>query len=232
MNERIEKKEAQIKKIEKRIAKWESKKNEGDFKKSYQNAIDYYKDYEYCKARFYEEYLNECDVEIRRANKDLQIAKQQLENIKMAETKKIEKENTLDNMPVALVEFKKAIIKVWNEYDADMKEKVNALLTKDDYKEFIQIYDGRTYSYYKYTSIEEMIRRNEKDAESLILNLYYRVEKKVGKIVDASGLSVVQGNRCVEINGTIVGDKDSCVVESIGAGGYNIQRYHIRTLVK
>ena len=50
----------------------------------------------------------------------------------------------------------------------------------------------------------------------------------VGKIVDASNLSV--GNKG-DLNGYIIGDKGNASVTTIGAGGYNIQCYHFRTLI-
>ena len=59
--------------------------------------------------------------------------------------------------------------------------------------------------------------------------LISRVEKKVGKIQDASGLYLgVDG----EINGYIKGEKAAVEVRTIYAGGHNIQCLHYRVLVK
>ena len=79
----------------------------------------------------------------------------------------------------------------------------------------------------------EIESQNLKAIDQLIVNLLDRVIEKTGTIVDASGLVVTAGNNgYAVINGCIKGENGSCVVESISAGGYNIQRYHIRTLVK
>jgi hypothetical protein len=59
----------------------------------------------------------------------------------------------------------------------------------------------------------------------------YIIEKTneiVGTITDASYLSVdANGN----LNGYIIGDRGKANVNTIGAGGYNIQCYHFRTLI-
>lgn len=56
-----------------------------------------------------------------------------------------------------------------------------------------------------------------------------RIIAITGTINDASGLYIgLKG----DINGFVVGDKGSAEVQTIGAGGYNIVRYHYRTLVK
>lgn len=60
-------------------------------------------------------------------------------------------------------------------------------------------------------------------------NFIAKVEKKAGEIVDASGLTIgVDGS----INGYVVGTKKKVHVETIYAGGYNIQCLHYRLLVK
>lgn len=50
----------------------------------------------------------------------------------------------------------------------------------------------------------------------------------VGEITDASGLSV--GSK-QDLNGFIVGTRGTAKVQTIGAGGYNIQCFHFRTLI-
>lgn len=55
-----------------------------------------------------------------------------------------------------------------------------------------------------------------------------RTNAIVGKITDASGLRV---GRKQDLNGIIIGERGKAKVETIGAGGYAIQRFHFRTLI-
>lgn len=55
-----------------------------------------------------------------------------------------------------------------------------------------------------------------------------RTNEIVGKITDASKLRVSQkGN----LDGIVIGEKGTAKVQTIGAGGYNIQCFHFRTLI-
>lgn len=55
-----------------------------------------------------------------------------------------------------------------------------------------------------------------------------RTNKIAGEIKDASNLHIGKDG---ELNGYIIGEKGTAKVQTIGAGGWNIQRYHFRTLV-
>ena len=68
-----------------------------------------------------------------------------------------------------------------------------------------------------------------KEVESKRAKLIARVEKKTGKITDASALRIGANG---ELNGVVKGEKDIAEVNTITAGGYNIQCLHYRVLVK
>jgi hypothetical protein len=104
------------------------------------------------------------------------------------------------------------------EYDERMK------LINKNFRKDIQHYEsyGREYK-------EKLVIDIERDLIAKRIDLYKRCADVVGIITDASGLYCgMDGN----INGYVVGDRNRAIVETIGAGGYNIQQYHYRVLVK
>ena len=68
----------------------------------------------------------------------------------------------------------------------------------------------------------------QKDAEAKYDDIIERTNRVVGEIKDASKLTVGAKG---ELNGYIFGTKGTAKVETIGAGGYNIQCFHFRTLI-
>lgn len=108
---------------------------------------------------------------------------------------------------------------------------------KDRYKSEIQ-YQKYVAWQKKHTKIDmDMIERTDEEIEKALdreveakrKNLIARVEDKVGEIKDAGGLYIgVNG----ELNGVVIGEKGKARVETIYAGGYNVQVLHYRVLVK
>lgn len=76
--------------------------------------------------------------------------------------------------------------------------------------------------------LDYLQRTMEHEKKQRLFDLVQRVGKIVGKITAGHNLVVVNG----EIAGIIEGEKGRASIQTIGAGGYNIQRYHFRTLVK
>lgn len=69
----------------------------------------------------------------------------------------------------------------------------------------------------------------ENEKKNKMLDLINRINKEVGEITDASELEItVKGN----LDGVIHGVKGSVEISTVGAGGFNIQCFHYRTLVK
>ena len=75
-------------------------------------------------------------------------------------------------------------------------------------------------------TIEKMVKREVKAKKE---NFIRSCEKKIRKLVDTSNLQLGMNN---EINGYVIGEDGRAIVETISAGGYNIQKYHYRLLVK
>ena len=154
------------------------------------------------------------------------------------------KENTMNNIPKVIKEFAKNLENRWNEYDMWKKEEIRKELReepeyrdRDAYRQFqYKMRERWGVDYYNFAcyTTEAQIRKNNKAAvDSLVLNLINRTVEIAGTIKDAQGLRLDRDNQGYAIvNGIVIGEKGKARVESIGAGGYNIQRYHIRVLVK
>ncbi len=67
----------------------------------------------------------------------------------------------------------------------------------------------------------------EQEKKHKMIDLIHRINAVVGTITDATDLRIKAGN----LNGIIVGEKGKAKVETIGAGGWNVQVFHYRTLV-
>lgn len=242
MSERTEKKLAQIAKIEKRLAKWEASRNLDGFHKKNNGWMQMwltnnpqYNEQDYINA-FYPNYLKDVDWEIKHAKEDLETAKAQLVKIKASEIKKQTEEDIMNSMPTAIIDFMEKTIKAWDTYDLNMRARIieekKSAITREDRAEIVKKYGAVLIRISRMTT-EEIKNENAKFAKILVLNLYKRVRDITGEITDARGLHVTMGNNgYAVINGNIIGKDGRAVVESIGAGGYNIQRWHIRTLVK
>ena len=67
------------------------------------------------------------------------------------------------------------------------------------------------------------------DREKKLRKFSTDIYKYVGKIVDVTGLSIGATGL---INGLVIGEKRRAIISTVGAGGYNIQCFHFRTIIK
>lgn len=105
---------------------------------------------------------------------------------------------------------------------------------KEDYKE-VKVAEGKFEHLRPYNgerTIEEALARLDKDLEQEANRKYdfiiERTNHIVGEITDASQLTIGAKE---DLNGYIIGTKGIAKVQTIGAGGYNIQCFHFRTLI-
>ncbi len=81
----------------------------------------------------------------------------------------------------------------------------------------------------RYTlDVEKLDKDLKTEADRKYDFIIERTNKIVGTITDASNLYIGMD---AELNGYIIGDQGKAKVQTIGAGGWNIQRYHFRTLI-
>ena len=144
----------------------------------------------------------------------------------LTETEKKDKE-----MPELLKQYKESLVKSFNEDDKNRRAFYNEKMKELGYRAFCRKYSGTAYMLAKATD-EEINKDNTRTAEALIRNLWNRV-KEICKEVTEINLFLENANEWerICINGTVKGTAGTARVQSVEAGGYNIQKLHIRTLV-
>lgn len=137
------------------------------------------------------------------------------------------KENLwIKEIPESMKTMKEELVNRWDEHDFGRKEILTTLYNKLGFTEFMK---DHSYSDYKmiHTCEREIHEENEKSADFLIIDLYNRVHAITGDVTDWSGICYKDGS----LNGIVYGKLGKVKVDSIYAGGYNIQRLHVRVLV-
>lgn len=178
-----------------------------------------------------------CDIkwlqdDINRLNDEIKETKKTITKYEAQLSGEIEKESIfLKDIPESMKAMQTELVEVWDEFDMGRRNTLRAEYFNLGYSQFI-----RKYSYYEYELIsktdEEIHNSNMKDAKALIINLYYRVRNITGEVTDWSNICAEQGTHGFTVlNGIVIGKEGKAKVESILAGGYNIQRLHIRVLV-
>jgi hypothetical protein len=170
---------------------------------------------------------------------------QKLEDIESATKKLLEAEKILSNwieklnkqklteskieneMPEIFFQCREFLAKEWTESDMKTKEIMKSFKQTLTYEEF-----RKRYSWSKEDSLnkteEEFFKANFKEAELWIMNLYNDVKEITGNVTDWKGVQF-HGKA---LEGLIVGENGVARVDCIEAGGWNIQRFHYRKLVR
>lgn len=221
-NEKIEKKQGTIAKKQALIAKKQS-------------AIEVMKG----SDRYTEDniYWTECDIkylaqDIARLEKEIPEIRKTVEKYEKQLAGEIEKEALLTKtMPEEFRTLKNTLVERWDAFDLERKEFFRKKSNEMEYRDFIRQYKYSAYQLAWHTSTEEIHKQNEKDAEHFIIDLYNRVKDITGEVTNWEGIRLTMGNNFPVLEGMVQGKEGKARVETILAGGYNIQRLHIRTLV-
>lgn len=182
-------------------------------------------------------YWTECDIkylaqDIARLEKEIPEIRKTVEKYKKQLAGEIEKEALLTKtMPEEFRTLKNTLVEKWDAFDLERKEFFRKKSEEMEYREFIRQYKYSAYDLAWHTSAEEIHKKNEKDAEYFIIDLYNRVKVITGEVTNWEGIRLTMGNSFPVLEGTVQGKEGKARVETILAGGYNIQRLHIRTLV-
>ena len=175
-------------------------------------------------------YLRE---DIERLGREIKETEKTLENYRAQMAGEIERQDLLTKeVPETLKTLQTELVTEWDRYDKNRRQKMLDDYYAMSYHDFCVKYRGED-TELRYKTDEQIHAANVRDAEGIILNLVNRVKSITGEITSWAGITVAPNNMGWSIlNGRVEGKEGIAYVESIGAGGYNIQRYHIRVLVK
>ncbi len=170
--------------------------------------------------------------DIKRLNREVEETETLIEKYQRMLKEAKEKEHTLTSkMPEVFKELQKQLVKEWNEFDKNRRESLRKEYKELGYDEFFRKH-GRAGWELKNKSDEEINKDNVRDSENLVIDLYNRVHEITGEIKTWSNIRMDYGTHGFPIlTGYVKGKNGTAKVESIFAGGYNIQRLHIRVLV-
>ena len=172
------------------------------------------------------EYKNKLE-DIEGAKDKLADAEQIVKNWQDKLDRQIKLELTLANeVPEAFKQARAELVEEWVAGDIRAREVMLQRKKELSYEQFRKIYRYTEEERLKHTD-EEFRQIEEREADMWLINLYNRVKEITGEVTDCSYLH--WGGKCLD--GYVVGKAGKAKVETIGAGGYNIQRYHLRVLV-
>ncbi len=171
-------------------------------------------------------------ADIIRGGKEIEETKATLAKYEAQLVGEIEKESIfLKEIPEVMIRLQNELVETWDAWDKDRKARIRKAYDELGYSKFVKSY---SYADYEFMSkpTEKIHSDNERDARALILDLYYRVKDVTGEVTDWSGIEATIGTGGFTVlNGVVIGKEGRAKVESILAGGYNIQRLHVRVLV-
>ena len=175
--------------------------------------------------------LSDVEDSIKRTRKAIEEKKGIVQKWESKLADQIQKEAEKDLIPDILKQYEGVLIDHFDKNDEDRKSFLKAQYKELGYEKFCKKYHGTGYNL-MHESAEESHKKNVRTAEALVKNLWVRVED-ICKDVDDCELFLSNANEWegICINGFVKGTAGTAKVESILAGGYNIQKLHIRTLV-
>lgn len=178
-------------------------------------------------------YWLQCDIssledDIERGKREIAEKEEKLPEYQKALAEAEQRERIIANdIPESMKKAKEELVLSWTLYDIRVRDKMREDRRNLPYREFTKRW--------KYTMVdsldktdEELKKINEKEATAWLIDLYNRVKDITGDIIDAENIH--WGGKALD--GWIVGKNGTADVFTIEAGGYNIQRWHLRVLVK
>ena len=170
--------------------------------------------------------------DIERLEKEIEETKKTLEKYEAQLTGEIAKEEILLNeIPDIFNNLRDELVATWDKWDIARRERIKKDHNELGYEKFWKKYTRSDWEF-MYKTETQIHDANVQDAKILILDLYYRVKSVTGEVTDWTHVHATAGTHGFTVlNGIVIGKEGRAKVESILAGGYNIQRLHVRVLV-
>ena len=181
-------------------------------------------------------YWVECDIrylqqDIKRLHKEIEETRSTIAKYEKQLAGEMEKEAAwATEIPEQFKDLQTALVDNWDEFDKKQRQFYREKYEELGYRAFFQKYSGAAYDL-MHSSDEDIHKGNLKQSELLIIDLYNRVKDVTGEVTDWSNIRAEQGNIFPVLTGIVIGKQGRAKIETVLAGGYNIQRLHIRTLV-
>lgn len=266
LQRRINNKNKQIEKLNKKIERYENQKNTKSFLKEYAYMINdqivltmeefvarlkmlrtSFKDDPLIDVRvnnWYVDYMEDRDVEIRQAKREIEECKNMIQNYKNKLLLAEQKENKpvvqifldfMNNWKNEVKEFVNKQVEIYHELDNEYCELHNYHRNEEGVKERLkelsmqmsQINQG-----WVRTRLDKGRKDFDKYLDKYFMDRYYELCNKVTSIIgEITDVSKLYFGNDGSLNGIIIGTEGSAKVETIIAGGYNIQCLHYRVLV-
>lgn len=173
------------------------------------------------------------EEDIERLAGEIEEAKKALANYEAQKRGEMEREEIIaKEIPASMRMMQNELVNAWDASDKLRREYVRNEYAELGYKGFFQKHTRADYDFKDITN-DQIHDSNVEAAKTLVLDMYNRVKEITGNVTNWDGIRAEVGTwGCPVLNGTVIGDRGRCTVESILAGGYNIQKLHVRVLVK
>lgn len=131
----------------------------------------------------------------------------------------------------------------WHRVDSEYSDKWQYMwneASKEEYKAFTDAHRRAEKNFYSswnwlityiekdQINLEKLNKDLQKEADAKYDFIIERTNDIVGQITNANNLKIGAKG---DLNGYIIGTNGTAKVQTVGAGGYNIQCYHFRTLI-
>lgn len=168
--------------------------------------------------------LESAKQDLKNAQKKVEVKQRSVDKI-TEETKEKEREDRiLKNLPPILKKMMEQLEEKWNKQDKEDRDRLTQKKMELGIRKFHEQYGHCELIGQTDTQIE---KNNHMNAVFYVTDLYRRLGEKVGEITEWSHIYA----NGVALNGYVTGTKGTAHIETIRAGGYNIQRLHVRTII-